>query len=151
MKFDRTRDIIDHAVSFHRLLENYFRELSKKTDDQRLKMFLDYLVDHEMSSARYLVEYSESAPHNILDTWFQFSTCEDKFGELKNALKLDKPEEDRILETLISIYDCFIDQFRSFAVLADLDSVRDVFENIAAHEEKEKRKIIRNSRMMNDM
>jgi len=150
MKFDRTRDIIEHAVSFHKLLANYFNELSRRTDDQRLKMLLAYLVDHENGSCEYLIDYSENAPHKILDTWFQFSNCEERFCELKSSLKIEKPDEDMIINTLIALYDCMIGQFQSFAQQADVDAVRDVFENIASHEEKEKRKIIRNTRMIND-
>ena len=150
MKFDRTRDIIEHAVAFHRLLANHFSELSRKTDNQRLKMLLLYLVDHENASSEYLIDYSENAPHKVLDTWFQFSNCEERFGELKSTLRTDNPDEDSIINTLILLYDCMIGQFKSFADKADVEPVREVFENIAAHEEKEKRKLIRNTRMLND-
>lgn len=151
MKFERVADLIDHAKSFHLLIADYYQNLRWNAQNPRLKLLLDYLIDHEKGLQDRLVEYSENAPTKVINTWFQFTTCEERFGQLKSSLNAaDLSVEDVIVRT-ICLYDCLISNFEILAKNAEIDEVRDVFNAIAAMERKEQRKIVRNSRMLDDL
>ena len=151
MKFEQTRDLIDHVVSFHSMLSAHFLELSEKTDNQRLKLLLDYLVEHERAQACRLAEYAEDAPDHVLGRWFQFSDCEEKFKELKDSLGGEESTVMDVVDLTVRLYDCLIGQFNAFAEGAEVDEIRDVCRSIAALEKKDKLKIVRNSRMLEDL
>jgi hypothetical protein len=151
MKFEQTRDLIDHVVAFHSMLSSHFIEVSEKTADQRLKLFLDYLVEHERAQACRLSEYAQEAPNKVLGMWFQFSNCEERFRELKNTLKSQESTVSEVVDLIVNLYDCLIGQFQEFSESAESEEVRAVCGNIASLEKKDKLKIVRNSRMLEDL
>ncbi len=151
MKFEQTKDIIDHAVYFHRVIKEYCEDVRKQSYNPRLHILLDYLIEHEKSREQGILEYGKEASAGIMETWFQFSTCEDQFAKLQDLLKSANPTVENVIKTTISLYDSFISQFETFAAHAEIDEVRDVFLNIAVKEKKEKLKLARNSRMLDDM
>lgn len=151
MKFEQTRDLIEHVISFHSMLSAHFLELGEKTENQRLKLLLDYLVEHERAQACRLSEYAEDAPDHVLGRWFQFSNCEERFKELKGSLKADQSTVSEVVDMTVKLYDCLIGQFTAFAEGAEVDEIRDVCLNIAALEKKDKLKIVRNAHMLRDL
>lgn len=151
MKFEQTRDLIDHVISFHSMLSAHFIEVSEKTENQRLKLFLDYLVEHERAQACRLSEYAEEAPNQVLGMWFQFSDCEERFRDVRKSLQKQESTVSEVVELIVNLYDCLIGQFTEFGESADLEEVKAVCNNIAALEKKDKLKIVRNSRMLEDL
>ncbi len=148
---NRIRELIDHAVLFHRLLASYFAVLLEHATDSRLRLILDYLAEHEKASEEYLVEYGRAASPDILDTWIQFSSCESKLVELRRILLEKKHDVNDIVDTLMQFYECFIEQFQGFALQAENENAREVFQNIVSHEENGKKQLIRNLGMLYDI
>ena len=151
MKFEQTKDIIARAISFHQIIGVYYENCMKNTDNPRLKMLLQYLMDHEKKLLNGLSEYGIKAPSNILHTWFQFSTCSEKFGQLKKRLSHINPSIDEIRELTIDLYECISTQFELMAENADVDEVKQVFQNIANKEKKEQKKLVRNFQLLDDL
>ena len=96
-------------------------------------------------------EYAEGAPEHVLGTWFPFSDCEERFGELKRSLRADPSTVVEVVDLTVELYDCLIGQFAEFAANAEVEGVRDVCSSIAALEKRDKLKIVRNSRMLEDL
>ena len=151
MKFEQAKDIIEFAVSFHRFVGGYYQDCLVNTQNPRLRMILNYLVEHEKKILEGFTEYEENAPVNILETWFQFSTCSEKFNLLKENLNPIKPSIDEVKSLTISLYACIITQFENLAEDAEVDKVKDVFINIAMKEKKEQKKLARNFQLMEDL
>jgi rubrerythrin len=151
MKFEQTNDLIDHAKSFHQLIGEYYQSLEQKTENPRLKMLLDYLIEHERNLQDRLAEYSVNAPNKVMKTWFQFATCDERFHQLKSTLGAEEVSAEDVIVKTICLYDCIIQNFEELAKNAEIDEIRDVFQSIAAMERKEQRKIVRNSRMLDDL
>ena len=151
MKFEQTRDFIEHAISFHDLLSDHFREMSRKAENPRLKLLLDYLIEHEKAQACRLRTYAEDAAQDVLDVWFQFSDCEKRFEELKSRLDVKEPSLDKVIEQVVDLYDCLIHQFQHFSQNTSIEEVSSVFTNIASFEKKEKLRVVRNAGMLDDI
>ena len=151
MKFEQIKDIIDHAKSFHQLIGEYYQSLKEKSENPRLEILLDYLIEHERNLQDRLTEYGMNAPKKVMKTWFQFATCDERFHQLKSSLGADEVSAEDVVVKTICLYDCIIQDFENLAKNAEIDEIRDVILSIAAMERKEQRKIVRNSRMLDDL
>lgn len=83
MSFNQTRDILDHAQSFHRRLACFYEELLDQAPEEQTCELLETLVEHEKVLHRRLKEYKEEASDNMLDTFFKYmpTTLEKYFSE----------------------------------------------------------------------
>lgn len=151
MKFKQTKELIYHAVSIHTMMGEHFLDESGRTENQRLKLLLDYLADHQGSQAIRLTEYGESAPDNILDTWFQFIDCDERFNQIMQTLSKDESTVEEVINKTIMLYDCLITHFENFVNLCETEEIRNVFNCIVKMEKKDKLKIVRNVRMLDDL
>ncbi len=151
MKFKQTKELIYHAVFFHTMIGDHFLDESERTQNQRLKLLLGYLAEHQRDQAKRLSEYGDHAPNKILDTWFQFIDCEERFNQIIHTLEKDETTVEEVIDKTIMLYDCLITHFESFSNLCDTEEIRDVFECIVKLEKKDKLKIVRNVRMLDDL
>ncbi len=77
MRFEQTKDILEHTQQFYKLIADYYHLMSDQTHKPRIKMLLDYLSRHEKHLEKTLSEYEDSASEQVLNTWFQFSPYEE--------------------------------------------------------------------------
>ncbi len=60
MRFEQTRTILQHlAPDYHRTVSDYYRVLAEGDVSPRVRMMLDYLIDHEQHRALALGEYCQ--------------------------------------------------------------------------------------------
>ena len=115
MKFEQVKDIIERAISFHRMIGSYYQQCLEKSINQRLRIMLNYLIEHENQLFEGLQDYSQKAPKNVLDTWLQFSTCSEKFDELKEKLTEFNPSVEVVQLLTMNLYDCIVMQFETLS------------------------------------
>ena len=151
MRYEQARDIIAHARQFHRLIADYYHTLSAQADKERLRMLLDYLERHERHLERCLAEYGEGASPKVLTHWFRYSPCEDHLGHLRALLAEPAPEPDAVMRTAMRMDDCIIDMYRKLAAEAEDEDIRAVFRNLLEMEERERRRVIRGTQVMDDL
>ncbi|MCK5148988.1 hypothetical protein KAR48_19690 [bacterium] len=151
MRFEQAKDIIRHAVEMHKMIENHFTSLSARSEDTRLKMISDYLVKREVYLQAGLKEFEEFADKTFDDTWFKFSVCDAKFKKLHEYMETMEVGIEDIVDVTVQLYRCIADQFTTLAMEAEIDEVRDVFQNIADMEKGEIKKMVRNIQMMNEL
>ena len=151
MKFEQAKDILERAMSFHRMIGNYYQNCLETTKNQRLKMLLTYLIEHENQLLVGLEDYSKKAPKKVLDAWLQFSTCSEKFDELKEKLTEFNPSVEAVQDLTMNLYNCIVTQFESLSKTTEGEDVKTIFLNIAAKEKKEQKKLARNFQQMNEL
>lgn len=151
MKIERTRDILDNARKFHRLIAETYRQQGEKTDQERMQMLLNYLALHEKHLEKTLEEYGALATRKVMEHWFQNSPCDEKFEQLKQLLARDNPTEDHIIDLALEIDGCMIDMYRSLADNVEDQDVRALFQNLASLEENEERRMVRDAMWMQDV
>jgi hypothetical protein len=151
MTIENTKDIIEHVISFHKLLEDYYTSLVIDCPNQRLKMLFNYLIEHERKMQDGLNEFEIKASQQVMDSWFKFSTCSEQFNQIKANLNLSELTVRNVVELCNRLYDCVIDQFEFLAEKVEIEEVKDVFLNIARLERKEQLRISRNSQQLQDL
>lgn len=151
MRFEQTKDVLEHARSFHQRVSDFYHRLSDQTDQQRLKLLLDYMAQRERELARALDQFTEGSSREVLDTWFQFC-CDDETLKLcPEALLYDDMSPEQIIRAGVALSQCFIDLFGEIANTSDSETVRTVFQSLLESEQREQKKLVRNIQMFMDL
>ncbi|MDD5582371.1 MAG: hypothetical protein PHS99_04055, partial [Candidatus Marinimicrobia bacterium] len=62
ISFKQARDVLNYSKEFHHQLDEYYKTLNNKTDKIRVKMLLDYLMDHEKKLEKNIERIEETIP-----------------------------------------------------------------------------------------
>jgi rubrerythrin len=136
MSFNQTRDILEHARSFHRRLIRFYLDLKHMTDDAMTLNVLEELIGHEIQLELRLAEYEDGASGNTLDTFFKYmaATTDQEFSSYPLPDTID-------IDYVISAARYFDDKltrfYESMAKKAISVQVRDVLENLRQLEQRE--------------
>ena len=71
MPLEQARDVVIQARTFHQELGLFYKKLEHHAHRERVKLLLEYLVDHERRMAEHMDALQESLPRTVLDTWFR--------------------------------------------------------------------------------
>lgn len=151
MRFEQTKDILEHARTFHKYIAEYYRQLKEKSNKERLKMFLDYFEEHERHLEETIADYEESLNEKLLKTWFKMSPCEDVFNKLQALLKKGEDSVDELIKHALQVDDCMINMYKTLAERAEVPKVKELFTDLIQLEENEKRKMVRTLILSTDM
>lgn len=150
MRYQTTKEILDHARAYHHRLSEHYQQLQSDTDQERIRLLLDYLSRHERHMEETLVKYTEDASHKILDTWFSYAPDEHL---LAACARLDLHPDmtvDDIVAAVVHYDNCLIDMFRDVEQTASIPEVREAFANLLVMEEQAKEQMVRHGLMMRD-
>ena len=143
MRFQRTRDVLEHARRFHQELGGYYRRLEQQADQTRVKLLLDYLSGRETEVSEALSNFINETPDRVLDAWFGYADEEDVLKCPSVEVGAGTTVED-IMRTATRLHECSMEVFEAIARESDSEEVRAVFQNLAASAQKEWQKLARN-------
>lgn len=150
VRLHQARDILQRAEQFHNEVSNRYRQFSDASDKARLRLLLDYLGDRQTTFAGALERVSADTSRNVTDTWFQFAGN----AERLNWPACDLPPQvttENIIDVGMKVADCFIRLYREIADQADSEDVRRIFRDLLESEEREKRELVRNAQLLEDL
>ena len=68
MRFQRTRDILEHVRQYHQTVSKHCERVSGETNKKRLKLLVDYVSEREQSLADALQHFVRRYPTQ----WIRF-------------------------------------------------------------------------------
>ena len=152
MRFEKVRDVLDHANNFHQQASEYYRQLADQVTSPRVKMMLDYLSDHEKTLRHGLQEYQENASANLLDTWLQFTHDESTLSALSDATQAGAGMTlDDVVDLAMKVDRCLIELYREMASSTDSKEVTELFLNFIELGKQEMLQMARNAAMAQDL
>lgn len=140
-----TRDLLDKVKLFHKMIGDLYEEIGNETERPRVKMMMDYLVDHEKQLGDSLNEFENSSSADILNFNFKYTpdTSLDHFFEgidFSPSMTLSD-----VLNIVLDFNDRLIVIYQQLASEAESKDVSELFKSLAAMEEKDRRITVRNS------
>ena len=144
-------EFIDYVRSFHHLLSQYYSKLKNNSQKEKVKMILDYLVEHESKMESTLLEFEDNISSKVGKFWFSFI----ENNKLPECFK--QPEMhtemtiDEVLEKAIRFDECLIALYKHLSDYASIPEVKSFFESMADMESHEMRNVIRNIQRIDDM
>jgi len=151
MMFKTTREVLDRIRKFHRMLSIYYDDVSKQTDQARLRLLLDYMSRHEKKFEENLARFGEESSKKLLDTWFKFLPDEDKLIGCE-AMKI-RPDMtiDDVISIALRVDDCLIQFYTEMAEGCVIKEIKDFFTNLSNMEKREKYNFSRNTAELQDL
>lgn len=151
MRFESIQDVLDHGRAMHRQVADFYRQLDSTSARTRVKLLLDYLVDHEQHLADTLAELGTITDPGILGSWLANAPEPAQFDQiLHTPIRQDMTVEE-VLEIAMRFDDAMIGMYQSLADNTDNQAVRDLLDNLTDLEDLEKRRVVRNAGMLQDI
>lgn len=151
MRFKKARDVLNRVKSFHQDVSARCQKVCEGSDDERVRILLNYVSEREQNLARAAGEFTDKTEDLELDTWFQYATDDEALNSLlSNGFKAGMAPQD-LANTTMTIADHLLDMYRDMLKAADTDELRRVFQDLIDHEQKDKEILARNLQMFEDL
>lgn len=151
MRFKKTREVLDHIRRLHEEVSAHCEQVCGEAEQERIRILLSYIAERERNQARAVSEFEEETADQVLDTWFQYTTDDAALDALLAARFEPDMAPDDIMHATMSIADHLLDMYRGMLEAADTDELRQMFQDLLDHEQKEKEKLARNLQMFQDL
>ena len=151
MRYKTVGEIIEFARQLHDALSRRYGELEQITTSERASLILDYLNRHERQLADAMDQYGQEAANGILGTWLQHTPefFPQQLADRVCDVNLSSVEE--IVQAALEVDDYLVQLYRNMVDKAEVEGVREVFENLLVMEDVEKQRISRTACQLNDL
>lgn len=150
MRYLQVKNMLDQVRDIHGQLVKYYDQLSKKTEQERVKMLLEHMSKHEQDLQEGLRAYEESAAPNIMDTFVDCEYCDAILVTCRHTPIAPETSIEGVIRVAMDVDNCLLRFFREVAESAATEKVRDVFRNFVEMEEGELRKLAMNALQATD-
>jgi rubrerythrin len=145
MRFEQTRDILDHVGAFHHQAGKLFRQLMEHSSNARVRMLLDYMSRHEFNLEKYITVYRSKSTESILESWFKYTHDDDIFIPLRSVDPTADLPFDDVLDLAVDLDAKLLELYEEMVERSTSDGVRDLFSSLLQRELKEKQVLIRSA------
>ncbi len=150
-KFNQVKDVIEYSHEIHSRLAKFYDDLNNQHQKSRIKMLLDYLGRHERNFASCLAEYEQDTAQGLMDTWLEFAPT----SKIDEKIKYLPLHTDM---TLYQLVDCALDLdnivvelYRDAQEHVEIPELTELFQNLIEMENQEKKSMVRNAMMLDDL
>lgn len=152
MRYEQTRTILQRlAPEYHRTVSRYYQELADGEVSPRVRMMLDYLINHEQRRALALVEFCRDASPHILDHWFK--GVEINFPEAEADILGDaaRTDLDQLIKAAVNYKTRLIGYFAYLHDNCSEKQTTDLFLTWKNQEEKAMKRMVRYAQGLDDL
>lgn len=152
MRYEQTRTILQQlAPAYHRKVSGFYQILQEGDVSPRVRLMLDYLMDHEQHRALALGEFCHGAPHKVLDHWL--TGLEVNFPQAQADIldEAAKTDLDQLIKAAVRYKNTLITYFNHAAEHCTDKQAREVFQTLKLQEEKAMKRMIRHAQGLADL
>ena len=152
MRFEQTRTILQQrAPAYHRQVSDYFQQMADGDVSPRVRLMLDYLIDHEEHRALALGEFCHGAPHKVLDHWLKGLEIEFPRAQAEILNETARRDLDQLIKAAVGYKKTLIDYFEYAAEHCSDKQAGSLFEKLRSQEERAMRRMIRHAQGLADL
>ncbi len=152
MRYEQTRNILQRlAPAYHRKVSDYFQEMADGEVSPRVRLMLDYLIDHELHRALALGEFCKDASPHVLEQWFK--GLEINFPEARQEILGDdsRTDLDQLVKAAVSYKNTLISYFNHLIEHGTEKESTNLILTLKNQEEKAMKRMIRHSQGLADL
>lgn len=150
--FETIGDVVDNAIELHRQAARTYRRLRESASNDRVRMLLGYMLDHQEAMETSVDQRKRSVGESVLGTYIQYSLDENPLHFLRTQLDeidtLDLEETER-LAARVDNY--LVDLFEEALQEMDPPNVKEFLQDLLDLERLERRKLTMSISSMMDM
>lgn len=152
MRYEQTRTILQHlAPDYHRAVSRYYQALADGVVSPRVRLMLDYLIDHEQHRALALGEFCQGASAHVLDYWFR--GLEANFPHPRSDLLGDpaRTDLDELVKVAVTYKRILIDYFDHLLGHCREIEPQMLFQALKVQEEMAMKRMVRHAQGLADL
>lgn len=152
MRFEQLHNILHHlAPGYHRTVSDYYQTLADGEVSPRVRLMLDYLIDHEQHRALALGEYCRESSTHLQDHWLKgleinFPEARPEVLEATAATDLDQ-----LIKAAVSYKQTLIEYFGHLIEHCIEKDTLNMLKSLKSQEERAMRRMIRHSQGLADL
>ncbi|WP_303721531.1 aminoglycoside phosphotransferase [Malonomonas rubra] len=152
MRFEQTRNILQRlAPEYHRQVSKYYQQLAAGEVSPRVRLMLDYLIDHEQQRALALGEFCNDTPYQVLEHWLKgleanFPVVQAELLEAGAATDLDL-----LIKAAVGFKRPLIEYFSHACEHCSDEQTSYLFDKLKLQEEKAMKRMIRHAQGLADL
>lgn len=152
MRFEQTREILHNLVpSYHRRVSDYYQDMADGDVSPRVRLMLDYLIDHEQHRALALGEYCQDASPHLLEHWFKGVEISFPVAHANTLTEEARTDLDQLVKAAVSYKTELINYFSHLLEHCSGKESSDLFRTLKTQEEKAMKRMIRHSQGLADL
>lgn len=152
MQVETLKDVLHWTREFHQHLSQCLSHCADKNTDERARMILGYLSDHEKTLSQLVSGFEKSGDEHALNTWcyeyvnkhpiVQHAHCDAPFADL---------DATQIMAVIVDQHQQVIELYRYLASRADIPSARELLEALRSLEENEMMRMAQSTNRFGDL
>jgi len=152
MRYEQTRNILQHlAPHYHRKVSGFFQEMAEEEVSPRVRLMLDYLIDHEQHRSLALAEFCQEAPRQVLDHWFKGLEIEFPEARAETLVAEAATDLDQLVQAAVSYKKALIFYFNHLLEHASGRESIHLIQTLKTQEEKAMKRMIRHAQGLADL
>jgi hypothetical protein len=152
MRFEQTRTILKKlAPDYHRAVSQLYLALTEEDVSPRVRLMLDYLIDHEQHRALALKEFCEGAAPQSLDYWIKGLEFEFPNADIEILGEKAKTDLDHLLCAAITYKTNLLNHFDHLIEKCDDKETSKLFVALKNQEDKAMKRMIRHAQGLADL
>tara|TARA_R110001592_G_scaffold3113_1_gene17418 strand:+ start:16659 stop:17117 length:459 start_codon:yes stop_codon:yes gene_type:complete len=152
MQIETLKDVLHWTQEFHEQLSQCLSHCADKSSDERARMILVYLSDHENMLKKVVNGYEASGDEHALNTWcyeyvakhpiVRHTHCDTPFAEL---------DATQIMAVIVDQHQQVIEMYRYLASRPNIPAARALMESLLSMEEHEMMRIVQSANRLEDI
>ncbi len=152
MKIETLHDILDWTRKLHQQLSNRLLASAAVSTNERSKMLLEYLADHEQKLGQLLDAFENESDAKALNSWcYEFFQNNEVLAKQQSKLSFDTMTSDQIVEEVAALHNQVIDVYRQLADQFEVPAATDVIQQLLALEQHEAMRLVQGSNRLQDI
>lgn len=152
MRFEQTRTILQQlAPDYHRTVGRYYQEMADGEVSPRVRLMLDFLIDHELHRALALGEFCRDASPHVLDHWFKGLEIDFPKALAETIDETARKDLDQLVKSAVSYKSNLILYFAHLIEHGSGQEALHLFQTLKTQEEKAMKRMIRHAQGLADL
>ncbi|GAB3114895.1 ATPase [Aestuariicella hydrocarbonica] len=152
MEIETLRDVLDWTRKFHEKLSQCLSNSVDKNSDERARMVMAYLADHEQALAKVIRGFESTGDEDALNTWFnEYVNKTPVLQKVHSKTPFANLNASQIMEVVADQHQQAIELYRYLARRADIDSAQEMLEALLSLEEHEIMRMTQSTNRFSDM
>lgn len=152
MRYEQVRTILQQlAPAYHRRVCGYYQQLAEGEISPRVRMMLNYLIDHELERARALGEFCHAAPHKVLEHWLKGLEMNFPVAGAEILSVTAATDLDQLVKAAVGYNMILINFFAYAAEHCSDHPTRHLFQTLKIQEEKAMKRMVRHAQGLADL
>lgn len=152
MQVESVKDILEWTVQFHHEFAACLKDCAKANHDERSKLLLTYLADHEKTLERIISEFEETAELNALNTWcYEYLEKHPIVKHQHHDVPYAELGTREIMSQVTQLHEQVIDMFQDLYQRAPVESEKTLLEQLFDVESHEAMRISQSANRLEDL